>query len=141
MADSADFSTVVLDGVSYPIVERGIILGREGETLTVDSPIKVVTKSNFRQKYWEYDATNGTVTYTALVKNVTLQNKDARFIARSYVKVKVGDVTQIVYSEVSTAFSPQSVYDQTVKVLQAQGKPAPTWFRRDKFDDGIIELE
>ncbi|MBE6779269.1 MAG: hypothetical protein E7541_07805, partial [Ruminococcaceae bacterium] len=34
--DKKDFSTIVLDDVSYPIEERGIILGKAGQSLTVD---------------------------------------------------------------------------------------------------------
>ncbi|MBE6779093.1 MAG: hypothetical protein E7541_06890 [Ruminococcaceae bacterium] len=141
VTDTADFSTIVLDGVSYPILERGIILGLEGQELTVNSPNKVAVTENFRQKYWEYDAATKTVTYTALVKNVTRENKNVRYIARSYVKVSIKGTVQIVYSDTSIAFTPQSVYNSTVKVLQAQGKAAPIWFKSDQFDDGIIELE
>ncbi len=140
VTDSADFSTVVLDGVTYPIEERGIILGREGQALTVDSPNKVSITDGFKKQYWEYDASSKTVTYTALVKNITLENKDTRFIARSYVKVRVNGTVQIVYSDTTVAFSPQNIYNNTVKALQAQGKTAPTWFSLDGFDDGVIEL-
>ncbi len=137
---SADFSTVVLDGVTYPIEERGIILGKEGQTLTVDSPNKVSVNSNFNSTYWEYDASTKTVTYTALVKNITRENKDVRFIARSYVKVRVNGTVQIVYSDTSPSFSPQGIYDNMANNLLAQGKVAPTWFTLDGIDDGVVDL-
>lgn len=60
--DKKDFSTIVLDGMSYPIEERGIILGKAGQSLTVDSPLKVAVTSGYRSKHWKYDEENGIVT-------------------------------------------------------------------------------
>ena len=141
VTDSADFSTVVLDGVSYPIVERGLILGTEGQELTVDSPVKVVVTGNFRNKHWKYDPDSGIVTYSVLVKNVLRTKINIAYVARSYVKVLNGNVKEIIYSETSVPFTPQQLYDATVEALAAEGKPAPLWFTLDRTDDGVIDIE
>ncbi len=139
VTDSADFSTIVLDGVSYPMTERGIILGTQGQTLTVNSPNKV-SSTNLRNKYWRYEAETGTVTYTALVKNVKYAAINTPYIARAYVKILEHGVERVVYSDVSDAFTPQSLYDAAARELAAQGKPAPRWFVNSSTDDGIIDL-
>lgn len=115
-------------------------MGKEGQTLTVDSPNKVSVTGDFDSKYWEYDASTKTVTYTALVKNITRENKDVRFIARSYVKVRVNGTVQTVYSDTIAAFSPQSIYSNLANELKAQGKAAPTWFTSSGIDDGVVDL-
>ncbi|MBE6778219.1 MAG: hypothetical protein E7541_02415 [Ruminococcaceae bacterium] len=139
--DSEDFSTIVLDGMSFPIIERGIILGTEGQELTIDSPLKVKTTGPFREKYWTYDEETKTVTYTALVKNVTMKMLNTAYIARSYVKIEVDGEEHVVYSDTSASFTPQKLYDATVAVLAAQGKPAPRWFTNPSIDDGVVELD
>ncbi len=139
--DTEDFSTIVLNGDSFPIVERGIILGVAGQELTIDSPFKVSTQEPFREKYWTYDEENRIVTYTALVKNVTIQMLDTAYIARSYVKIEVDGEVHVVYSDTSVSFTPQKLYDATVKALEAQGQPAPRWFTDPSIDDGVIELD
>lgn len=138
--DSEDFSTIVLEGESYPILERGIILGTPGMELSMDSGVKVSTKSGFNAKYWEYDAQTGVVTYTVLVKNVTKAKKDVNYIARSYVRIERDGKEYVVYSPVSAAFSPQKLYDGTAKIFESQGKKAPAWFVNSSIDDGIIDL-
>ena len=139
VTDSADFSTILLDGVSYPITERGILLGTAGKAMTVDSAVKV-SSTDFRNKYWTYDAATGTVTYTALVKNVKQTAINTAYIARAYVKILADGVERVVYSDVSVAFTPQDLYNGTVTELAAQGKPAPRWFTNDGVDDGYVDL-
>ncbi len=138
--DSADFSTIVLEGRSYPILERGIILGTPGKELTIDSPTKVSVKSGFGSKYWEYDEESGTVTYTALVKNLTKEMKETDYIARAYVKVESNGKEYVVYSDVSAAFNAQKLYDSTAAMFESQGLEPPTWFKDSSIDDGIIDL-
>ncbi len=138
--DSADFSTVVLEGRSYPILERGIILGTPGSELTVNSPLKVSVKSGFGSKYWAYDKETGTVTYTALVKNVTREMKETRYVARAYMRVQADGKEYVVYSDVSAAFSPQMLYDATEEIFVSQGLEAPTWFLDSSIDDGIVDI-
>ncbi len=137
--DSEDFDTILLNGVSYPIEERGIILGRAGQTLTVDSPAKVAITTGFKAKHWKYE--DGTVTYTALVKNVTKEQLNTAYIARSYVKITVGGNEQVVYSDTSVSFTPQSIYQKASDILVAGGGTAPIWFpKRDHTDDGYVDL-
>ncbi len=141
VTDSADFSTILLDGKSYPIKERGIILGTAGQPLTVDSPAKIATTDGFDSKYWAYDSATGTVTYTALVKNVKKEQLNVGYIARSYVIIDVNGTETVVYSDASVSFTPQSLYDKASAQIVAGGGTAPIWFpKKDHTDDGVIDL-
>lgn len=76
------------------------------------------------------------------MKNITQDMQYTSYVARSYVKITVGGNQIVVYSDVSTPFSANSIYTAAKDIMMAQGQQAPTWFpAKDHFDDGIIELD
>lgn len=117
-----DFNQITLGGKVYDVVERGILLGNATKLLTNGATLALgttaaqglagkVSASTNLDKYWRYDEETGTVTYSALVRGITKELKDTRFVARSYMKILVDGEEVVLYSKVSRSFTAQEIYD------------------------------
>ena len=119
---------VIINGQSYEIVERGMLLGYantlNGAELTLETTkdgglagkASTVTPTN----YWDENSGTNRVTYTILVRGVTKELKDVEFVSRAYMIILVNGKETVVYSDMSATFSAQSIYN-------ASGSTA-TWF-------------
>ncbi len=119
---------VIINGQSYEIVERGMLLGYantlNGADLTLETTkdgglagkASTVTPTN----YWDENSGTNRVTYTILVRGVTKELKDVEFVSRAYMIILVNGKETVVYSDMSATFSAQSIYN-------ASGSTA-TWF-------------
>lgn len=120
----AELTKVKINGKTYDVVERGVLLGYGDVTVPTLENNKGKATATDLNSYWTKNESTGKVTFTALVKGVSAEMVNTQFVARSYMKILVGGEEVLIYSKVSAAFTPQSIYDKAC----AQSGTAYTWF-------------
>lgn len=145
-AGGADGDSIILGGVEYPLLERGMVVANAADKATLDYDTyryRTVKKTDFGT-CWSKTA-NGEVTdvtYTYRLGNISKQLLDAqdKFVYRSFYKIALpysqegaADTTVngvYVYGNVSREFSFLDIYNDCTK----NGTDSGVWFDTDGLE-------
>lgn len=139
-AGSADADTIILGGVEYPLLERGIVVANAADKATLDYDTyrwRTIKKTGFESCWEKTDKGDATdITYTLRLGNISKDLVEAgdKYVYRSVYKIALPysqegatDTTVngvYVYGNVSREFSFLDVYNECTK----NGEDSGVWF-------------
>ena len=132
-AYNGDLTRVLMGGMGYDIVERGVLLG--DATATADTLVcggsyiyRSGVSGNRLRERWTYNAATGEVHYTLLLKNIAKDQAAQVRSFRSYLRLSINGATTTFYSPVVQNVSAQRLYNKYTEQCVAAGMTAPRWF-------------